>query len=58
MKNIFNLFRKKIVIPLYKDKKPNGQWVECYKGDETYKQILKVYGEIPDKIIVESLVKD
>jgi len=45
IKYLFNkLFRKKIVIPLVRKGVKTGMWVECYKGDSTYKKLIKVYG--------------
>ena len=49
---------KPIVIPLVRDGKPTGQWVECYKNDYVYKILVLNYGEpLPTQIEVES-VKD
>ena len=48
------LFKKKIIIPLVRKGIPTGQWVECYKGDDIYKKLIKVYGDpLPTKIEVE-----
>jgi len=56
---IFNIFRKKIIIPLVRKGVENGQWVECYKGDSTYKKLIKIYGEpLPKQIEVEPLIPD
>jgi hypothetical protein len=48
------LFKKKIIIPLVRKGIPTGQWVECYKGDDIYKKLIKVYGDpLPTQIKVE-----
>lgn len=53
-----NLFRKKLIIPLTTNGKENGLWVECYKGDDVYKKLVKIYGEpLPKTIETEPLVK-
>ena len=49
MKNFFKRFKRlfeeeTIIIPLVRDGKPTGQWVECKQGDETYIKLIKVYG--------------
>jgi|NOAtaT_7_FD_contig_21_9122592_length_605_multi_3_in_0_out_0_2 hypothetical protein len=44
---------KLIIIPLVRDGKPTGQWVECRKGDDTYIKLLKLYGHpLPEQIEV------
>lgn len=54
MNTIFNLFRKKIKIPLVRGGKPTGQWVEVYKNDKYYKILVEQYGEpLPKQIEVE-----
>jgi len=55
--NIFKRFKKPIIIPLVRDNKPTGQWVECFKDDEIYNKLKKIYGEVPTQIEVEPLVK-
>ena len=53
VKNILNTFRKKIIIPLVRNGVKTGQWVECYKGDDTYKKLVIIYGEpLPKQIEV------
>ena len=53
VKNILNKFRKKIIIPLVRNGSTTGQWVECYKGDDTYKKLVHIYGEpLPKQIEV------
>ena len=48
------LFKKKIIIPLVRKGIPTGQWVECYKGYDIYKKLIKVYGDpLPTQIEVE-----
>lgn len=49
---IRNLFKGKlIVIPLTTDGVKNGLWVECRKGDKTYKKLVKIYGKpLPTEI--------
>jgi hypothetical protein len=48
------LFKKKIIIPLVRKGIPTGQWVECYKGDDIYEKLIKVYGDpLPTQIEVE-----
>ena len=38
------------------DGKPNGQWVECFKGDDTYKKLVTLYGEpLPKQIEVKPI---
>jgi hypothetical protein len=50
---ILNLFKKKIIIPLARNKVPTGQWVECYKNDDVYKKLIVIYGEpLPKQIEV------
>jgi hypothetical protein len=46
MKNwIKNIFKKKpIIIPIITNGVKNGLWVECFKGDETYIKLVKIYG--------------
>ena len=34
------LLEKKIIIPLVRNGVKTGQWVECYKGDDTYKKLV------------------
>lgn len=54
---IFNIFRKKIIIPLVRKGIPTGQYVLCYKGDDTYKKLVVIYGEpLPKKIEVEPII--
>ena len=50
----FNIFKKKpIIIPLVRNGVKTGQWVECYKGDDTYQKLIKIYGEpLPKQIEV------
>ena len=44
---------EKIIIPLVRDGKPTGQWVECEQGDETYIKLIKIYGyPLPQQIEV------
>ena len=53
VKNILNKLRKKIIIPLVRNGVKTGQWVECYKGDDTYKKLVIIYGEpLPKQIEV------
>jgi hypothetical protein len=49
-----NIFKKKpIIIPLVRNGIKTGQWIECYKGDETFKKLVQVYGEpLPTQIEV------
>lgn len=48
------LFKKKMIIPLVRKGAPTGLWVECYKGDEVYQKLIKVYGfPLPTQIEVE-----
>jgi hypothetical protein len=50
---------KPIVIPLIRDGKPTGQWVECYKNDKYYKILVSQYGEpLPTHIEVEPIIKE
>jgi hypothetical protein len=59
MNRIFNLFRKKIVIPLTRNGQPTGQWVEVYKNDKYYRILVSQYGEpLPKQIEVEPMIKD
>ena len=55
IKKFFNLFKKKpIIIPLVRKGKETGLWIECFKGDNTYQKLVKVYGEpLPIQIEVE-----
>lgn len=54
-----NWFKKKIIIPLVTNGKKNGLWVECYKGDDTYKKLVKIYGlPLPKQIETTPLNKD
>jgi|TARA_R110000823_G_scaffold150871_3_gene281639 hypothetical protein len=56
MKNIFNIFKKKktpIIIPLYQNGKETGTWIECFKGDSTWKSLVKIYGTIPPYVETE-----
>lgn len=54
IKRFFNLFRKKIIIPLVRKGVPTGLWVECYKGDDVYKKLIVLYGDpLPTQIEVE-----
>lgn len=62
MKNkIINFFTrlikgKLITIPLVREGKPTGQWVECYKNDNVYKILVLNYGEpLPNQIEVEPI---
>lgn len=59
VKKFLKLFKKKpIIIPLVTNGKPNGLWVECYKGDDTYRKLIKHYGEpLPKQIETEPLTK-
>lgn len=53
---LFNIFRKKIIIPLVRNGVPTGQWVECYKNDDIYKKLVIVYGlPLPKQIEVEPI---
>jgi len=45
-------------IPLTLRGKENGLWVECYKGDEIYKKLVKIYGEPLPKTIETEPLKD
>lgn len=49
-----NIFKKEtIIIPLVRNAVKTGQWVECYKGDSTYKKLVKIYGlPLPTEIEV------
>ena len=59
MNRIFNLFRKKIIIPLTRKGVPTGQWVEVYKNDKYYKILVSQYGEpLPKQIEVEPLIEE
>jgi hypothetical protein len=61
MKKIFNLFKKKklIKIPLVKNGIETGLWVECYKGDNTYDKLVKIYGlPLPKTIETVPLKKE
>ena len=60
MKWIKNIFKKKpIIIPLVRDGEKTGQWVECYKGDETYNKLVILYGEpLPAQIEVVPVKKE
>jgi len=53
---MFYWFKKKkkpIIIPLVKNGIKNGLWIECYKGDDTYKKLVSLYGEpLPKQIEV------
>jgi hypothetical protein len=51
---MFYWFKKKpIIIPLVKNGIKNGLWIECYKGDDTYKKLVLLYGEpLPKQIEV------
>jgi len=51
------IFKKKpIIIPLVRKGVPTGQWVECFKGDDTYKKLVILYGDpLPKQIEVEPL---
>ena len=54
----FNLFKKKIKIPLVKKGVPTGQWIEIEKNDKHYKMLVSAYGEpLPKQIEVEPIVK-
>lgn len=48
---IFNIFKKKIIIPLTTNGKENGLYVECYKGDDVYIKLVKIYGKPLPKTI-------
>jgi len=55
MKINFNWFKKKsIIIPLTTNGVKNGLWVECYKGDDTYNKLAKIYG-LPLPEVIETL---
>ena len=58
--NLFNIFKKKpIIIPLVFNGQPNGQWVECFKGDDTYKKLVMLYGEpLPKQIEVKPVTPE
>ena len=49
---ILNWFKKKhIIIPLTTNGEEIGLWIECYKGDDTYKKLVKIYGKpLPKQI--------
>ena len=50
---VMSLFKKKIIIPLTVNGKKNGQWIECYKGDDIYQKLVMRYGEpLPKQIEV------
>ena len=56
MKNIFKIFKKKktpIIIPLYQNGKETGTWIECFKGDSTWKSLIKIHGTIPPYVETE-----
>ena len=58
LKNIINKFKKKpkqYKVPMYeKDGETFSGWfMECTEGDDSYKAHMKVYGKIPDKIILD-----
>ena len=54
---IFNIFKKKIIIPLVRKGIKNGQWIECYKNDDIYKKLVITYGEpLPKEIEVEPII--
>lgn len=56
---IKNIFKKKpIIIPLTTNGVKNGLWVECFKGDETYNKLVKIYGEPLPKQIETVPVKE
>ena len=59
IKKFLNFFKKKpIIIPLVTKGKPNGLWVECYKGDDVYKKLVKIYGEpLPKTIETEPVTE-
>ena len=45
LKWIKGIFKKEpIIIPLTTNGVKNGLWVECFKGDNTYKKLVKIYG--------------
>ena len=58
--NLFNIFKKKpIIIPLVFNGQENGQWVECFKGDDTYKKLVMLYGEpLPKQIEVKPVTPE
>lgn len=60
MKWVKNIFKKKpIIIPLVNKGVKNGQWIECYKGDEVYNKLVKIYGEpLPKEIEVVPYKED
>jgi hypothetical protein len=59
MERLFNLFRKKIIIPLTRNGESTGQWIEVYKNDKYYKILVSQYGEpLPKQIEVEPIIKE
>jgi hypothetical protein len=43
---LFSWFKKKpIIIPLTTNGKENGTWIQCYKNDKIYKQLIVLYGD-------------
>lgn len=60
LKYLFNkLFRKKLIIPLTRNGQKTGLWVECYKGDDVYKKLTKIYGTpLPQTIETIPLKED
>lgn len=56
---IFNIFKKKIIIPLVRKGVETGQWIECYKNDDIYKKLVILYGNpLPKQIEVEPLIPE
>lgn len=55
IKNLFKKKPKQYKVPMYeKDGTTFSGWfMECTEGDEIYKVHIKVYGKIPDKIILD-----
>lgn len=37
----------------------NGQWIECFKGDDTYNKLVKLYGQpLPKQIKVKPVEEE
>ena len=45
-------------MPLVFNGQENGQLVECFKGDDTYSELVKLYGEHSPKQIEVKLVEE
>ena len=54
LKNLFKKKPKYYKIPLFEQNgKDTGLYTEFVEGDNTYQTLIKVYGKIPNQIILD-----